>query len=290
MNEILIDYLRDHSSPLEPIATGEKAILGKLKGIRAVVFDIYGTLLISAAGDISLAGGEIEPERAIVNALTASGVTQLSLSKAELLSGYKDKIKAHQEARSRQGIQFPEIEIRKVWRELIEECDGDPTLADLACVVYECQSNPVWKMPNMDACLNTLRDRGVTMGIISNAQFYTPLIFNTFCSGGLSDFGFDSDLLVYSFEHLEGKPSTVLYQIMADRLRNLRGIDPAEVLYVGNDRLKDIWPAQQVGFKTALFAGDKRSLRWHNDDPRLQGVTPELVVTDLHQIIDSIDA
>ena len=54
--------------------------------------------------------------------------------------------------------------------------------------------------------------------------------------------------------------------------------------------LNDIFPAQKVGFKTALFAGDQRSLRLRADDPRCRELTPDLVVTDLGQLIGLIGA
>ena len=40
-----------------------------------------------------------------------------------------------------------------------------------------------------------------------------------------------------------------------------------------------------VGFKTALFAGDGRSLRPRESDDRCRGLSPDLIVTDLRQLI-----
>jgi putative hydrolase of the HAD superfamily len=64
-----------------------------------------------------------------------------------------------------------------------------------------------------------------------------------------------------------------------------RGIRHDEVLYVGNDMLNDIMPANSVGFRTALFAGDARSLRLREDEPSVRGSTPDLVVTDLLDLV-----
>ena len=74
-----------------------------------------------------------------------------------------------------------------------------------------------------------------------------------------------------------------LYHAAVQRLAKME-IMPDEVLYVGNDMLNDIMPAQHVGFKTALFAGDKRSLRWRANDLRVDEIEPEIIVTDLSQI------
>ena len=48
--------------------------------------------------------------------------------------------------------------------------------------------------------------------------------------------------------------------------------------------LKDVWTAAQAGCRTALFAGDERSLRLRKDDPRTQGLRPDVVLTELVQL------
>lgn len=50
----LLSIIREHSAPLQPLPTQAKRSLSLLKDIRAVLFDVYGTLFISSAGDISL--------------------------------------------------------------------------------------------------------------------------------------------------------------------------------------------------------------------------------------------
>lgn len=61
-----------------------------------------------------------------------------------------------------------------------------------------------------------------------------------------------------------------------------------EILFVGNDMLKDIYPAQQLGIRTALFAGDARSLRLRKEDPLLNGVVPDFTINNLEQIREII--
>ena len=66
------------------------------------------------------------------------------------------------------------------------------------------------------------------------------------------------------------------------------GVSPHAVLYVGNDMLNDMLPAAAAGFQTALFAGDARSLRLRETDPRCIDVSPDIVLTDLSQLIEHI--
>ena len=44
-----------------------------------------------------------------------------------------------------------------------------------------------------------------------------------------------------------------------------------------------------TGMRTALFAGDARSLRMRETDPRVNGVDPDIVLTDLDQLIDCLE-
>ena len=108
-------------------------------------------------------------------------------------------------------------------------------------------------------------------------------MFPAFLGRDLEGLGFWPDLQVYSYQEREGKPSTALYEKLATRLQ-AHAITPRETLYLGNDRRNDVWPAQQVGFKTVLFAGDQRSLRWRRDDERLANVQPDAVINGLWEL------
>ncbi len=281
------DFIRDHASPLEPIPTGESPSLEPIPGLKGVVFDIYGTLIISAAGDISLAGADDRDEALRLGVASGSGVP-LSSDPGSLTETYHRHIRTHQQRRRDEGIEFPEAEIREVWRDLLAEWNhpaaDDDAARERMAVAYEVAVNPVWPMPGLGETLADLRAAGLALGIVSNAQFYTPHLFPAFLDGRtLPELGFAEALQVYSFRLLEGKPSRRLYEVLAQNLAE-RGIGPGDILYVGNDLRNDIWPAQAVGFRTALFAGDRRSLRWREEDPRVAGVHPDRIVTDLGQL------
>ena len=143
-------------------------------------------------------------------------------------------------------------------------------------------------MPECSTVLNALRARGFHLGIISNAQFFTRTLVEVLAGENLDTLGFDAGGCIWSYQLLEAKPSTALYERSAAYWKSQYGAKPSEVLYVGNDLLNDIWPAQQVGFKTALFAGDARSLRMREGDPRVNGVEPDLVVTQLNQLTQAL--
>ncbi len=310
MNKALKARIRDLSSELEPRSTDAKPLTDPLPGIRAVLFDIYGTLVISASGDIGLAGAKDELG-AFRAALDAAGLEAPEGSSPEAL---KNAIRGFHAQRKGAGIEFPEVDILAMWRQTVsgsesdeidqianpapaEALEGlrkaplqgniDEKLSRLA-IEYECRVNPVWPMPGLAQVLTEIRSRGLVLGIVSNAQFYTPLMLEAFLGASLQTIGFDPDCCVYSYEMLEAKPSTRIYQEALAGLKDKHAIAPGEVLYVGNDVRNDIWPADRMGCRTALFAGDARSLRMREHDSRCAGVRPDRVVTELRQITEQI--
>lgn len=294
MHEVSSDIIRRLSRPLEPIATGHPPKLNKLQGVRAVLFDVYGTLLISGSGEVGTARKSAR-EDAFTEALEAVGLAPTGPVKPALQYSF-DLIEERHIAGRGRGIDYPEIDIVEIWGAVIERLrrDGviqqdphDPADLKRLAVEYEARTNLVWPMPALADCLAGLVDAGLPLGIVSNAQFYTRELFPAFLGRCTDDCGFAPDLQIYSYEQGHAKPGEGLYRLAAERLA-ARQIAPGEALYVGNDMLNDIAPAQRVGFRTALFAGDSRSLRLRADDSRVDGIRPDLVVTRLLDLNDCI--
>lgn len=291
MRGIVRKTFRQQSRPLMPLPTGTAAVLRPMPGISAVLWDVYGTLLISASGDVGVAARSGRAD-ALLAALTAAGARLPDRVRPEQVGpvGVQCLLAviegSHRQARAR-GIQYPEVEIRAVWRQVlgtlvdrgliqrIEAVDVERLAAQ-----YEAAVNPCWPMPHVHECLAALRRADRVMGIISNAQFYTAGLLAELLGDPLSSLGFDRRLRYYSYRHRRAKPGVRMFSLAATALRR-RGLTPGQTLYVGNDMLNDILPAQQLGYHTALFAGDRRSLRRRQDDPRVAGVVPDLVLTDL---------
>jgi len=287
MNEPLIERIRELCRPLSPIPTGEQPVLHRLDGLRAVLFDVYGTLLISANGDIGTDAATFQ-STAFRESLAA--VDRELIGSAELGAGKLfETINVHHQRSRETGIEFPEVDIVEVWRETLNGLQLKPEneLADSdlqrLAIEFECRINPVWPMPGADECLSTLRNAGLALGIVSNAQFYTPLTLAALFGRPPGDLGFDDALQFYSYQMGRAKPGTFPYE-QSERILNSRRIAAAETLYVGNDMLNDVTAASRVGFRTALFAGDQRSLRKREGDARIAGVKPDVVITDWHQL------
>lgn len=289
----LITRIRALSAPLDPIPTNVDPVLPKLDDVRGVLFDVYGTLFISGSGDVGTAAATNRAP-AFVEALRAVGVT---MSKAAGERGPSLIERAihddHNQTRRTKNVNYPEVDIRDIWSRVLEQLRDDgaiddipdaPTVEQLA-VEYECRVNPVWPMPGVGDTLTALRERGLRLGIVSNAQFFTPLLFPALLDRELGAFGFDAAACRWSYVNREAKPFTRMYEDALQAWRNDAGIEPRQVLYIGNDMRNDIWPASRLGCRTALFAGDQRSLRLRKDDKRLTHIKPDVIIGDLSQLL-----
>jgi putative hydrolase of the HAD superfamily len=278
IDRIISEYVQ----PISPLATGMTPT-DRLEGtIRCILFDIYGTLFISGSGDIGVNEKAALPTQKIDKLLSRY---HLSITPQTLLNNLFNAVhKAHLRKR-RSGVDFPEIRIDRLWMQILDL--KDVNTARHFALEFEMIMNPVYPMPNLEEVLNACRRNDIPMGVVSNAQFYTLYLFTYFLKKDMHTLGFDEDLIFLSYQTGYAKPSLQMFNDAAAALKE-KSIPPENTLYVGNDMRNDIHPAQTVGFKAALFAGDKRSLRLRTDDKACRNTVPEAVVTDLRQLIDLV--
>lgn len=213
----------------------------KLK-FRAVIFDIYGTLLIAPAGGVK-PDPLIDP--VLRDVIREFGHTPSPSPSTDLHQAVLDH---HANA----GVAYPEIDLCKLWRKVLD-LDVD---VEISPMVHAMESlwHPTRPMPGAVQAIQKLSRAGVSLGLLSNSQC------NTLASlGPITDL-FAPELTILSYQQGIAKPSPELFQILTERLAG-RKISPQETLYIGNDPLQDIVPAAAANFKSALFVGHPDSLR-----------------------------
>lgn len=286
---------------MDPLPTGVEPQLRKLEDIKACIFDIYGTLLISSSGDVE---ESVLSENNIVASLNEGNAKIKNEQRflgghaaREILKDFQNTIRKTHKQNKKNRILYPEIDICKIWSEVLNLAveRGDIILPDdfdikKMVFVFEILSNRVYKMPGMKTVINTINKHNKALGIISNAQFYTPIIMNYYINSSAIDSShicpFDPDLSIFSYLELKAKPDIGLFHKIIPVLDQKYNIQPEDVLFIGNDMLKDITPATNAGFKTALFAGDKRSLRMRENREEVRGIKPDVVITSLDQLLE----
>ena len=271
-------YLR----PLKPRPTNQTPGGELSESVQCLLFDIYGTLFVSGSGDIGITKNNPKGTDHL-DALVEKYAIRMTSQK--LLQQFYEAIEAEHRKLKRSGIDYPEVQIDHLWQTILK-VDDYAEVREFA-LEFELIANPVHPMPGLNELLTAVRQAGLKMGIISNAQFYTSYLFDWFLKATPKDLGFDPDLLFYSFQTGHAKPSLQMFQKAVERCRE-RKIEPGSILYLGNDMLNDIMPAARCGMQTALFAGDQRSLRLREEDPRCNTIKPDLIVTELTQLIGLI--
>jgi len=275
--EQLIRLIEDNIRPLYPIKTNMRPKLYPRFKAKAVIFDVYGTLIISASGELKshdyLNFTKIEDPIKIL--LKKYGIEK---SFVQVSNDFHNQVIHIHKKLKRKGIDFPEVRYEEIWK-AVTGIQNHSILKALA-TEYEMIVNPVYSMPHASEIISYLKEKDIYLGIISNAQFFTPFILEVLLGQELEILGFRHDLIFLSYKWNRAKPSIVLFKNAAEVLSNY-GIEPEETLYVGNDIRSDIEPALNTGFKTALFAGDKRSLRTYGNNEKIMS---DYVITDLNQI------
>src|SRR4030042_5396708 len=179
------DYLQyitkflSESVEMRPVPSLLKPLIKVDKAIKAVVFDIYGTILISASGDIDEFEISTENLKASFDAAGIELDASLREPKAvlaEMLESFKMLIKNFHQAERSEDMSYPEIDVLNIWGQIINDNvkNNRLILNGLLCIkcftfVFEVLSNRVYPMPGMNDVINQLADKNLPLGIISNA-------------------------------------------------------------------------------------------------------------------------
>ena len=276
------EQVSKYITPLYPISTPLERSGNLKEKIKCILFDIYGTLFISGSGDIGAAKKELQKAGKIEHLLQKYRINK---TPEAVLKDLFITIENKHKIMKKNGIDFPEVEIDRIWMGVLENNNLD-TARNFA-IEYELITNPVYPMPNLKELIAACTEKKILMGIISNAQFYTSYLFEWFLNSKSENLGFNPDLCFFSYRLGRAKPSPFMFKAASGKLKEI-SVPANSTLYVGNDMLNDIYPAKQAGFNTALFAGDTRSLRLRENAPECKNLSADLVITDLIQLLEFI--
>lgn len=294
---------KKYKRELVPISYPSKS--EKISDIRAVVCDVYGTLVNYWKPGFQTASTR---SQSLLNAFKAVterfGMTEtlVSINEAELpektLSDFYHGLLALQhEKMAQKGVLYPEVKIEEIWgiiimllkrrgynpQEVIEASEKDISRYMAFCYNFYSLGRDLYD--GVADALSGLKENNITLGILSNAQFYTPidltLLIREQSNGKYDDFNelFDPDLTFFSYEYGVAKPNPILFRRLFDALYEFQ-ILPSQTVLVGNDLLLDIKPAIEAGMKTAFFTGDSAGAFVHD----LSGqVIPDISFQDWNQ-------
>ncbi len=212
--------------------------------IRAIIFDIYGTLL-----QIGLQPADASERWEFLWQDMLADAARLSL---EDFAAACAKVMEHEHAAAyERGVANPEIFWPDVAKEVLPEL-ARLNEADLDEFLF--RQAQLWHTiklaPNAAKVLAQLHKTQLPLGLASNCQPYTLRELDAALSAiGLTCNIFMSRLCFYSFQHGFSKPNPKVFQWLGEHLQVL-GISSAETLMVGDFLDNDIAPAQAAGWQT----------------------------------------
>ncbi|MCL2218733.1 MAG: HAD family hydrolase [Chitinispirillia bacterium] len=290
-------------------ACGYECAHGELRGVRAAIFDVYGTMVNYwrpgfesrelREGLLLEAFGEIASRFGMEDVLMGMNPGD---SPAKTLSDFYNGLLALNHQKSvKKGIEFPEVRVDEVWSVIVlmlkrngydaaARAPGDAgDFARYLAYTYNFLSMGRSLYPGVADALKRLKGDNIVLGILSDAQLYTPidltLLLRDQSGGTVDDHNelFDADLTFLSYEYGFVKPGEVLFRRLFDALYEYR-ITPDQTVFVGNDLSVDIKPAAALGMRTALFCGDDVML-FGGD----AGVVPDIVFRSWGELADKIN-
>ncbi|MGW1718593.1 HAD family hydrolase [Streptomyces sp. NPDC002156] len=196
--------------------------------MAAVLFDFSGTLCRIESTESWLRA--VLAERGLGLSEAEFAVTARALEVAGALPGGASPQRLPQELAAVWGIRDESAELhRAAYTGLARQVPlPDPALYD---ALYERHMAPAAWAPYPDAVevLGALRERGISVGVVSNIGWDLRPVFR---AHGLDVF---VDAYVLSYEHGVQKPDPRLFKVACDSL----AVAPQDVLMVGDDRRAD---------------------------------------------------
>ncbi|MBY0232117.1 MAG: HAD family hydrolase [Gemmataceae bacterium] len=300
-----LDARKDLPWPAPPVAVPVKARphLVRLPGVRAVLWNVYGTLLAIPLGELVFE----HPQPFIMTNALEKTIQEFKMwgsmsRKPGQPSEYLSQVYAQLLAEMRavpagSSERHPEVSAEKLWEAIVKRLIQKEYRFDAA--LYGALNEFSRKVAYFfhaslqgTACYEGAADAlrhvaraGLEQGLLGDGQCFTPVQLGRGlrAQGG----GPVPGLCFLSHEYRGRKPSERLFRKTMEALQ-ARGIAPAEVLHVGSRIAQDLAPARRAGMRTALFAGDKTSLQATAEQLKDPATKPDVLLTELSQIAEVV--
>jgi FMN phosphatase YigB (HAD superfamily) len=304
-----LDARADLSWPAVPEIERPRAkpSLTRLPGVRAVTWNLYGTLVAIGGGQLYLE----HPQKLMMDIALDKTIQEFKMwasmsRKPGQPADYLREIYANILLEQRSiatGDKYPEISSAKIWDAFIKKLFQKDYKFDALSMgslnefsrkvayFFHASMQGTGCYPEAAAALQQVKSCGLDQGILANAQCFSLIQLER---GLLKQDGklalgklFDSSLIVLSHELHCRLPSERMFRHLLTAASN-KGIQAGEILHVGSRVAMDVAPARRLGMKTALFAGDKASLEATPEQLKDNQKRPDVLLTELTQIADVV--
>lgn len=282
--------------------------LKPIAGIKAVTWNIYGTLLRISDGELlfqhpQAVRMEIALDKTIQEFNMWNSMTRKPGKPWEyLLLKYQHALDELKMASSGRKGDVTEVNSAHIWRKLLGMLDkkeytydksfyGDlDDLSEKVAYFFHSSLQGIEAAPDALQGLLVLQSGGIQQALLADAQPFTvvQLLRSLAEQGALPHQNlFTSSLNTFSCAEGVRKPSKTLYLRAVDRLVK-SGIEPEQILHVSSKVHDDLAVAKSLGMRTALYAAEKLGLQASSEELKDPATKPDRLITSVEQVRDIV--
>jgi hypothetical protein len=283
-----------------------KPHLRRLPGVRAVTWNVYGTLLAIGGGDLVFQ----HPNDFVMNVALDKTVQEFKMwpamsrkpgQPAEYMAVLYEQALDEQRLGSG-GEKCPEVAADRLWENIIKKLFQKDYQFDArfygslneysrkVAYFFHASLQGTACYQGASTALRHVAGLGLAQGLHADGQCFTTVQLQRGLAAQepltLNDV-IDPELCVLSYEVRGRKPSERLLRQSQQQLVK-RGLAPEQVLHVGARVAQDLVPAKRLGMKTALFAGDRASLQASAEQMKDSLGRPDVLLSELSQIAEVV--
>ena len=305
-----LDTRKDLVWPAPPEVDRPKAKphLVRLPQVRAVLWNVYGTLLRIAGGELWFEHPQpfvmgVALDKTIQEYKMWSSMSRKPGQPSDYMKQLYLQVLTEHKAVPGGTEKYPEVASDRVWEALIKKLFHKDYKFDAGffgslnefsrkvAYFFHASLQGTAAYDGAAQAMRHVAEAGLKQGLLADGQCFTRVQLQRGLAAQDKDIDedklLDKDLIVLSYESRGRKPSERLFRHAVNAL-NQQGIAPNQVLHVGSRIQNDLVPARRLGMRTALFAGDRTSLQATAEQLKEPASRPDVLLTELSQIADVI--
>ncbi|MDG1896472.1 MAG: HAD family hydrolase [Fuerstiella sp.] len=296
---------------LPPRPVKAKPSIALLKGIRVVMWDVYGTLLRTTDGGFTLfPNPEVRLQVALEKTILEFNMWNSMYRKPgppwqSMMPQYRDYVERVAMVPTKLKGDFTDVDLVSVWKAILDRLfdkdykydqgvyGNEEQLSEKIAYFFHCNLQATEARAGAARAMTDLAEVGVTQGLLADGQSFTFVqLVHALKKQGLVKPIHEiirTDATLLSHQMAIRKPSQSLFQRAVEQLE-VMGVAPEQALHVSCRLPTDLAPAKAVGMKTALLVSEKTGLEAPADlikDPQSR---PDRLLTDITQITSVVQS
>ncbi len=295
-------------APPKPERLKARPHLVRMPEVRAVLWNVYGTLLNLYSGQLLFEHPlkfvmSVALDKVVREFKMWGSMTRKPGQPAEYMGAIYARVLNDLRMAPSPAEKYPETLSERIWEAIIKKLQQKDYKFDSAfygmlneysqkiAYFFHASLQGTACYAGAARALEHVHQAGLKQGILADAQCFTFVqlrrgLAQQHCSVSVDQL-FDRSLRTLSCVVGSRKPSERLFKHACNQLASM-GIAPPQILHVGSRIPMDLIPAKKLGMRTALYVGDKNSVQATQKEVKEPATRPDVLLTELGQIAEIV--